>query len=188
AFFRLHPLIEAAAEDFPAFRRRLGRLAADIELPPDLRALATEALAASVTRILARRLADDGTSLIGETTVVLVNDQVWEAHLVEGVWVQKIGGTHHLFYAANDFSNARYGVGVATADHPLGPYAKAAEPFIQSSADWVAPGHPSVTINAAGEPQMFLHAFPPGRAGYKAFRALMTARLALRGGRLELAP
>ncbi len=187
-FFILQPLIEAAADDFPAFRDRLAALADDARLDADLRRLAREARLATRTAIRAQRLSEDGSGLIGESRVILENDLAWEGHLVEGPWISRIGDLHVLFYAGNDFSTDRYGIGVAVSEHPLGPYRKQAEPLLQSTSAWLAPGHASVTLDADGRPRMFLHGFPPGRLGYKAFRALLTASLAVVNGEVRLVP
>jgi beta-xylosidase len=125
------------------------------------------------TPVYARKLSPDGWSLVGERTKVIENDQAWEAHLVEGVWVSKHEGKYYLFYAGNDFSTDQYGIGVAVADSPLGPYSKIPRPFLSSTADWSGPGHPSVVVGPDGGPLLFMHAFFPGRAGYKEFRALL---------------
>jgi hypothetical protein len=93
------------------------------------------------------------------------------------VWVSEHAGRFYLFYSGNDFSTRHYGIGAAVASDPLGPYVKT-EPLLRSSADWVGPGHPSVAPGPDGEPWLFLHAFPPGQLGYKAFRALLAAKLA----------
>lgn len=160
-------LIEAATWDFAGFRSRLTQaLAGDPS--------GSELLEALRTRVYAQPLAPDGLSLVGERTAVLENDQAWEAHLIEGMWVTEADGRWFLFYSGNDFSTAHYGVGVAVAEHPLGPYRKQPEPILRSTPEWWGPGHPSVAPGPDGRPQLFLHAFPPGRMGYKAFRALMT--------------
>lgn len=183
-FFALQPLIEAAADDFPAFQDRLRRLRD--RLGPPARGLAARALEAVRTRIRAQRLAADGSRLEGEPVTILENDLSWEAHLIEGVWIVEHAGRWWLFYAANDFSTDRYGVGAAVADDPLGPYAKQEEPFLRSTADWSGPGHPSVAPGPDGRPTMYLHAFRPGRTGYKAFRALLSVGLAFEGDRVRL--
>ena len=170
-FAVLQPLIEAATHDYTAFGERLLSLAEDSSLAERMAPI----LVALKTRVYAQQLAPDGMSLVGERALVLENDQPWEAHLIEGVWVTEHGGRYYLLYAGNDFSTPHYGVGAAVADHPLGPYRKMAEPLLRSTAEWAGPGHPSVAIGPDGRHQMFLHAFPPGKAGYKAFRALLTA-------------
>ena len=72
-------------------------------------------------------MADDGRSLIGESSIVLANDLDWEGHLIEGPFVSHQDGRYWLFYAGNDFSTPSYGIGVAVADHPLGPYTQAGQ-------------------------------------------------------------
>ncbi len=86
-------------------------------------------------------------------------------------------GRYWMFYAGNDFGTPAYGIGVAVADHPLGPYVKQPKPLLKTSLDWWAPGHASVAPGLDGEPQLFFHAFFPGTGGYNTFRALLTARL-----------
>jgi hypothetical protein len=83
-----------------------------------------------------------------------------------------------MFYAGNDFGTPAYSIGVAVADHPLGPYEKQVEPLLKSSRSWWAPGHASVAPGLDGQPQLFFHAFFPGSGGYNAFRALLTTPLA----------
>ncbi|WP_158829191.1 glycoside hydrolase family 43 protein [Mucilaginibacter lacusdianchii] len=129
------------------------------------------------TPIYAQQLSANGQVLVGERTKILENDLAWEAHLIEGMWVTQQHNRYYLFYAGNDFSTDQYGIGVAIADHPLGPYRKMPEPFLQSTARWTAPGHPSVTTSPDGKPVMFLHAYYPGQAGYKQFRALLAVGL-----------
>jgi arabinan endo-1,5-alpha-L-arabinosidase len=143
-------------------------------------------LQALSTPIRAQRLADDGRSLIGESTVVLANDLDWEGHLIEGPFCTFQDGRYWLFYAGNDFGTPAYGIGVAVADHPLGSYTKQGEPLLKSTKSWTAPGHASVAPGLDGAPQLFFHAFHPGAGGYNAFRALLTARLRFTEDRVEL--
>ena len=165
-FFLMQPLIEAALGSWPKVRRVLEECGD-----------AGMILEAMRTPIRAQRLAPDGASLIGEPTIVLANDLDWEGHLIEGPWVTRQRGRYWLFYAGNDFCTPAYGIGVAVADHPLGPYVKQPEPLLKSTRTWWAPGHASVAPGLDDEPQLFFHAFFPGRGGYNEFRALLTARL-----------
>ena len=165
-FFLMQPLIEAALGSWGAVRGALERCG-----------LAGEILEAMRTPIFAQRLAADGASLIGEPTVVLANDQEWEGHLIEGPFATLQDGRYWLFYAGNDFSTPAYGIGVAVADHPLGPYVKQPEPLLRSTRRWTAPGHASVAPGVDGRPQLFFHAFHPGTGGYNTFRALLTVGL-----------
>lgn len=165
-FFLMQPLIETVLASWSTARAALEACGhADIIVE------------AMRTPIRAQRLALDGETLIGEPVLVLANDQDWEGHLIEGPWVTRQQGRYWLFYAGNDFSTPAYGIGVAVADHVLGPYVKQAEPLLRSTRAWLAPGHASVAPGLDGEPQLFFHAFHPGTGGYNAFRALLTAKL-----------
>jgi arabinan endo-1,5-alpha-L-arabinosidase len=165
-FFLMQPLIEAALNAWPRVKQALTE-----------DGLAPTILEAMTTNVWGQRIADDGASLIGEPTLVLRNDLAWEGHLIEGPFVTRQKDKYWLFYAGNDFASPAYGIGVAAADHPLGPYAKQAEPLLKSTREWTAPGHASVAPGLDGVPQLFFHAFHPGAGGYNAFRALMTVPL-----------
>jgi hypothetical protein len=84
----------------------------------------------------------------------------------------------------DDFGTPAYGIGVAVADHPLGPYKKQIDPLLQSTRSWWAPGHASVAPGLDEKPQLFFHAFFPGTGGYNAFRALLTTPLSFAAGKV----
>jgi arabinan endo-1,5-alpha-L-arabinosidase len=177
-FFLMQPLIEAALDNWQKVRAVLvqfGLAAATI-------------VAAMTTPIRGQRIADDGSSLLGDNHIVLANDQDWEGHLIEGPFVTFQEGRYWLFYAGNDFSTPAYGIGVAVADHPLGPYTKQGEPLLKSTREWIAPGHASVAPGLEGKPQLFFHAFHPGTGGYNAFRALLTVGLNFTRDRVDIVP
>ena len=174
-FFLTQPLIEAALANWIRVREALVKFG-----------LAGAILEAMSTPIRAQRLADDGRSLVGESKIVLTNDLDWEGHLIEGPFVTRQNGRYWLFYAGNDFSTPSYGIGVAVADHVLGPYAKQSEPLLKSTREWTAPGHASVAPGLDGQPQLFFHAFHPGSGGYNAFRALLTVGLRFADGRAKV--
>ena len=174
-FFLMQPLIEAALANWARVKDALVEFG-----------LAEAILEAMTTPIRAQRIADDGRSLIGESRLVLANDHDWEGHLIEGPFVTRQEGRYWLFYAGNDFSTPSYGIGVAVADHPLGPYTKQGEPLLRSTREWSAPGHASVAPGLDGEPQLFFHAFHPGTGGYNMFRALLTAGLRFDRDRVEV--
>jgi hypothetical protein len=175
-FFLMQPLIEAALMRWSTVRRVLEESG---YTGPILDAMSTP--------IRAQRLAPDGASLIGEQRIVLANDLEWEGHLIEGPWVTRQEGRYWMFYAGNDFCTPHYGIGVAVADHPLGPYEKQPEPLLKSTRSWWAPGHASVAPGLDGEPQLFFHAFFPGTGGYNEFRALLTTKLRFAQKKVELA-
>lgn len=174
-FFLMQPLIAASVEAWP-------RLRACLERRDD----AAEILAAMQTSILAQRLGEDGSSFVGSPVPIIANDLDWEGHLVEGPFVWKQDGRYFLFYAANDFTDPAYGIGVAVADYPLGPYRKHQKALLRSSRTWTAPGHPSIALTPDGTPQIFFHAFFPGTGGYNVFRALLTARLTFSGDQVSI--
>ena len=176
-FFLMQPLIEAALANWTQVRGALVEFG-----------LASAILDAMTTPIRAQRIADDGRSLLDVGKDVLCNDLDWEGHLIEGPFVSRQEGRYWLFYAGNDFSTPSYGIGVAVADHPLGPYAKQGEPLLRSTPEWLAPGHASVAPGLDGRPQLFFHAFHPGTGGYNAFRALLTVGLRFSADRVEVAP
>ena len=174
-FFLMQPMIEAVLESWSEARRVLEECG-----------YAGKILSAMRTPIWAQRLASDGTAFIGEPTEVLANDLDWEGHLIEGPWVTRQQGRYWLFYAGNDFCTPKYGIGVAVADHPLGPYVKQPEPLLRTSRTWWAPGHASVAPGVDGEPQLFFHAYFPNTGGYNAFRALLTTGLRFSDAGVEL--
>jgi len=175
-FFLMQPLIEAALDNWKKVR----------EVLREFGLAATTILEAMTTPIRAQRIAADGRSLVGESRIVLTNDQDWEGHLIEGPFVTFQEGRYWLFYAGNDFSTPAYGIGVALADHPLGPYTKQDEPLLRSTSDWVAPGHASVAPGIDEKPQLFFHAFHTGTGGYNAFRELLTVGLEFTSERVEV--
>ena len=165
-FFLMQPLISAALANWPRVQATLRDANRD------------DLLETMRTPIFAQRLAEDGASLVGERVQVLENDQPWEGHLIEGPWVTFQQGRYWMFYAGNDFTNPKYGIGVAVADDLFGPYVKQPAPLLRSTSEWLAPGHASVACGLDGQPQLFFHAFHPETGGYNAFRALLTVGLA----------
>lgn len=174
-FFLLSTFVDAVVASWDRVRSVLE----EENIGPDI-------LAAMDTPIRGQMLSGDGDSLIGEQKIVLVNDQPWEGHLIEGPFVYGHNRHYWMFYAGNDFGTSSYGIGVAVADHPLGPYVKQCGPLLKSTEQWRAPGHASVAPGLDGEPQLFFHAFHPGDGGYGAFRALLTAPLQFDGPNVRL--
>lgn len=173
-FFLMQPLISAVLANWNSVREVLATFSE-----------AQSILDAMSTPIHAQRLSDEGSQLIGEERVVLVNDLDWEGHLIEGPWVTRQNGRYYMFYAGNDFGTPAYGIGVAVADHPFGPYVKQGNPLLKSTQSWWGPGHASVAPGLDGEPQLFFHAYFPRTGGYNAFRALLTTSLRFDGARVE---
>ncbi len=76
------------------------------------------------TPLWAQPLSDDGTKLIGEPREILRNEASWEAHLIEGPFIQKRDGWFYLFYSADACCGRRcnYKLGVARSRALLGPW------------------------------------------------------------------
>jgi arabinan endo-1,5-alpha-L-arabinosidase len=183
-FFVQQVLIEAVIAMFSTFHDQLEDLLAT--QPAAIQQQIRAVLEVMRTPVYAQQLSDNGSELVGERTKVMENDLAWEAHLVEGMWVTRQGKKYYLFYAGNDFSTDQYGIGVAIADAPLGPYHKMQQPFLRSTAEWWAPGHPSVVTGPDGQPTLFLHAYYPGKAGFKQFRALLSVPVTFAHDRVSL--
>lgn len=77
------------------------------------------------------QLAPDLLSVVGEPTLLTTPDTPWELTTGDYFWnegpaVLKHDGKYYLFYSANGYATKEYAVGVAVADHPMGPYTKQA--------------------------------------------------------------
>jgi xylan 1,4-beta-xylosidase len=86
----------------------------------------------------------------GGDPVVLLHSERWERFLgvigiIEGPWMIKRNGVYYLMYSGNATSSVDYAIGYATADNPLGPFAKfAGNPVLSSGSGVLGPGHNSV--------------------------------------------
>jgi hypothetical protein len=175
-FQAIQVFIETVIAAYASFTTRLQALLQNI--PQRMQEQVRSVLYYMETPIFAQQLSTDGSRLVGEQVTIIKNDLAWEAHLVEGMWVTKQSGKFYLFYTGNDFSTNQYGIAVAIAESHLGPYRKMEMPLLQSTASWWAPGHPSLVKGPDSKPLLFLHAYFPGEAGYKEFRALLAIGLA----------
>ena len=99
-------------------------------------------------------LAPDLLSAVGEGVLLTTPDHDWELqsgdyHWNEGPFVLTHDGKYYLYYSANGYYQKEYAVGVAVADHPLGPYTKQANNpilnYIEKDGDVLVsgPGHNS---------------------------------------------
>ncbi len=83
------------------------------------------------------RLASDFRSAIGQPTLILDPDvSSWEYNINEGADIRKIDGVYYLMYSGQSADKKEYALGYATAQNPLGPWAKATEnPIISRNMD-----------------------------------------------------
>jgi beta-xylosidase len=117
--------------------------------------------------IVARELAPDGRSLVGEPRALIQADQGWEAGVVEAPSMVGFEGRYYLFYSGNDWTTSRYAVGYAVCDSPLGPCAKPVDgPWLASTDKAEGPGGEEVFVDEGGQPWMALHAWVRGKVGY----------------------
>ena len=120
------------------------------------------------TPIWAQRLSDDLFHLVGEKTMLIVNDQPWEEGVVEGPYILKHAGWFYMFYAGNSCcgKECKYAEGVARAERLLGPWEKfPGNPLIAANDNWRCPGHGTAVHAQArdGEPAqdyLLYHAYP----------------------------
>jgi arabinan endo-1,5-alpha-L-arabinosidase len=96
------------------------------------------------TIIYGQQLGADGTTFVGKRHRLLRNSLAWEGDVVEGPWVIARGKFFYMFYSGFRYCNGTYGVGVARARSPLGPFKKRGGPILHSNAAWSGPGHNSI--------------------------------------------
>jgi beta-xylosidase len=117
--------------------------------------------------IVARELAPDGLRFVGEPQVLLEPDQPWEGDVVEAPSMVAHEGRYYLFYSANDWQTAAYGIGYAVCESPLGPCTKpSAGPWLASTDKAQGPGGEELFTDADGRLWMVLHAWVRGKVGY----------------------
>ena len=115
------------------------------------------------------RLKEDLSGFDGEPRLVSRASQPWELvnrernRCNEGAFVFKRAGVYYMTYSANDTGYSDYGVGVATAPHPLGPWTKSEDNPLMTTdlARGVSsPGHGCVVDLPDGESYFFYHGMP----------------------------
>ncbi|MDD3107960.1 MAG: glycoside hydrolase family 43 protein, partial [Alistipes sp.] len=106
------------------------------------------------------QLQKDLSGFVGEPRLVSRASQGWERvnwdtnRCNEGAFVFRRGKTYYMTYSANDTGYSFYGIGVATAPHPLGPWTKYEEnPLMttQQEQGISSPGHNSIVASPDGK-------------------------------------
>ena len=113
-----------------------------------------------LSTIYAQRM-EDFVTVSGEP-VLLLEPEVssWEGFVREGAWVLENEGRFHLMYSGNMFETVDYGIGVATATEPLGPFVRdTRNPILKSNVETgiYGPGHHSVVQGAHNDQLIFYH-------------------------------
>jgi beta-xylosidase len=110
------------------------------------------------TIIYGQQLGADGVSFVGHRHRLLKNTLGWEGDVVEAPFVIARGRYYFMFYSGFRYCNGTYGVGVARARSPLGPFKKKGAPILSSNAGWSGPGHNSV-VSTGGHDWIVYHAW-----------------------------
>ena len=124
------------------------------------------------------QLTEDLSHFVGsEPKLCVYPTQDWEnptgtlARSTEGMTVFKRDSTYYMTYSANHYTDPQYGVGYATAPHPLGPWTKSpANPILAQRPEIgvSGPGHNSIIRSPDGQ-ELFIvyhsHADPKKPSG-----------------------
>ncbi|MEZ4226586.1 MAG: glycoside hydrolase family 43 protein [Polyangiaceae bacterium] len=129
------------------------------------------------TPIKIQELAPDGLSTVGSATTILTNDLAWEGAVVEGPWMIEHDGSFYLFYSGNSYASPAYGVGVAKASSPLGPFTKKGAPILSSGAGFEGPGHGSIVRGLSGDWVHVYHSWLAGKVNQAPGRVVLVDRL-----------
>ncbi|HEY5937630.1 MAG TPA: glycoside hydrolase family 43 protein [Kofleriaceae bacterium] len=134
------------------------------------------------TILFAHQLTANGIGFVGKRRALLRNTLAWEGDVVEAPWVIHRGNFYYLFYSGFRYCNATYGVGVARARSPLGPFTKKSGPILRSNASWSGPGHNS-TVSAGGRRYLVYHAWEGAHdCNDDGARKLLLDRITWQGG------
>lgn len=129
------------------------------------------------TPVRIQRLQPNGLGTTGTIKTILTNTPTsWEQHLIEGQWMIKRGSFYYLFYSGNAFASAAYGVGVARATSPLGPFTKKNK-ILGSGVSWDGPGHGSIIKGPSGDWVHVYHAWQKGKVGAPHKRLVLVDRI-----------
>lgn len=95
-----------------------------------------------VNTIWVAPMSPDRLALASEPRLILQPDQPWEVEPInEGAFVWRHGDQYCMLFSINDFRNAHYGMALATAESPLGPWKKReAGPVIRQGPRLPGPG------------------------------------------------
>ena len=118
---------------------------------------------------------DTMTSLRGEARTILTPSDDWQIflrerqmygatydwHTLEGPFVRRQAGRYWCFYSGGSWLEPTYGVGVAVADTPLGPWTGHGDGAIMQTVPGhvIGPGHNSVVVGPHGEDVIVYHAW-----------------------------
>lgn len=126
------------------------------------------------THLAVASLASSMTGLDGPIVPVLAPNADWQLyerdrlihgrrfdwHTLEGPAVVRRAGRYWLTYSGGAWTGPGYAVGVAVADHPLGPWTHVDQPPLLRSGDGLrGPGHNSLTVGPDGHDIIAFHSW-----------------------------
>lgn len=120
----------------------------------------------AVGEIYGVRMKRDLSGPVGEPVLISSASQEWEKvrwdvnRCNEGPAVVKHNGKYYMTYSANDTGFEYYGVGVAYADHPLGPWKKSKHNPLMTTdrkKGVSSPGHNSLVVAPDGQLYIVYH-------------------------------
>jgi hypothetical protein len=131
----------------------------------------------------AQQLSPDGSSLVGNPSMLLQPSQSWEDGVVEAPDMFWLNGERYLFYAGANWNADSYAIGAAGCSGPLGPCTRVSgQPIFSSQADIVGPGGPTAFWNSAGTAEIAFAAWLPGAIGFPNSRVLFIRPLKVVNG------
>lgn len=90
----------------------------------------------------------------------LIHGRRFDWHTLEGPAVLRRDGRYWLTYSGGAWTGEGYAVGVAVADHPLGPWRHVEQPPLLRSGDGLrGPGHNSLTVAPDGTDIIAFHSW-----------------------------
>ena len=118
------------------------------------------------THIFVQRLSVEGLRLTGPRVSLAINDQPWEANVVEAPTMWRHGNIYYLFYSGGRYDSNRYAVGYSRCAGPLGPCTEnRANPILYSRCQAAGPGGEAIIEDRAGQTWMVYHAWPSETVG-----------------------
>jgi beta-xylosidase len=119
------------------------------------------------SHLWSQQLSPDGRSLVGSRSLLLTATAGWQAGVIEGPSMARVGTLYYLFYGANDWSSANAGIGYALCTSPIGPCVNSSAfgPWMGSHGLAVGPSGPDVFVDTAGSMRLAYHAWA-GAVGY----------------------
>lgn len=133
------------------------------------------------------RLEEDLTTIIpGSEKLCIKTSQAWEMawpSVNEGPYVLEHKGIYYMTYSANSYESPAYGIGLATAKSPYGPWSKyEGNPILQFYDSMEGVGHHAFFKDAKGKNRIIFHSH--NKAGQIHPRILHICRYRIKNGKI----